>query len=146
MESHIQFYQWSSHLNCLVVSLYQVMAVVSVLSEWMDAQWYLPGSWSLSHFVTQCWFFFFFVLSSKKYLFLGFYKPFLECSNWHNGNGFNEKVSCPNDPVLVFEEILSVRRFSLWQAYFPYMYCLCKYLQSNWALVLQSCLHIIWIL
>lgn len=76
----------------------------------------------------------FFLLCSKNYIFLRFYKPFLQRGSWHNGNGFSEKVSHPNDLVLVFKEILSVKRFSLWQAYFPYMYCLYKYLQSNWAL------------
>lgn len=80
--------------------------------------------------------FFFFLLCSKKYTFLRFYKLFLQRGNWCSGNGFSEKVSHPNDLALVFKERLSVfvKRFSLWQAYFPYMYCLYKYLQSNWTL------------
>ena len=42
---------------------------------------------------------------------LRFYKPFLQRGNWHNGNVFSEKVSHPDDLVLVFKERLSVKRF-----------------------------------
>lgn len=62
--------------------------------------------------MTHCCLFGFFLLCSKKYIFLRFYKPFLQRGNWHNGNGFSEKVSHPNDLVLVFKEILSEKIFT----------------------------------
>lgn len=50
--------------------------------------WMLSGTSLAAGASATLWrnadFFFFFSLSSKKYIFLGFYKPFLESGSWHN--------------------------------------------------------------
>lgn len=102
------------------------------LNEWMFSCSYLAAGASVTLWhIAVCLVFFFSVL--KSIFSWDFISPF-----YKEVTGTMEMVSVKKSPIqmtlFLFLRRYYLKRFSLREVYFPYMYCLYKYLQSNWAL------------